>query len=203
MDTFPVMKQLPPEYLSGIGQVCFEWAMVERSLAIITYEILNIGPKHGRVAVRSRRAHEQLETIRELMQIDNIDTPQFDLDDLAKDLRDIGPRRDKVAHGIWLKNTETGDVMLQDLGGNWRPDPKGPKVSKRIIPMGSIVPPEYFANLVEAIQIVGENVEMFGRELKKIVQSLREKSPQQYPGGRPLDDPNLDTSEPQQKPSRP
>lgn len=72
MAVFPVISQLPRIYREGIGSVVFEWALLENSLSEITYYLLNVGPKHDRVAVRSPRATDQLHMIVQLMLLDGV-----------------------------------------------------------------------------------------------------------------------------------
>jgi hypothetical protein len=186
---FPVRMELPSDYLIGIGAVCFEWAILERGLSQITYGLLNIGQKHGRVAVRSPRASDQIAMIRQLMHLENVTSEAVDLDKLAETLGKLEKLRDMIAHGTWMRG-EKDEFLLQDLGGNWKPDPHGKKVARRITPEGVMVESDSLLELGKAIKSARGAVDQLARELGGKLIPLRRKSQQQSPQGNPLNDSN-------------
>lgn len=180
MNVYPILRELPNEYLAAIGLVCFEWAQQERTLMNITFGLLNVGPKHGRVAVRSPRATDQVAMIRQLMHLEKVRSEEVDLDRLSETLGKLERYRDLVAHGIWLRG-ENDTVLLQDLSGNWRPDPKQPKVSRRITPQGVGIDPEGLQTLARLIRETRKATELLSAELASKLLPLRQKSQQLLP----------------------
>lgn len=175
--TYPIRFELPEDYLAGIGAVCFEWALQERALQYITYGLLKIGPKHGRVAVRSPRATDQITMIRQLMDIEKL-TTTVDLKLYSANLGRLEKLRDLVAHGTWLKGS-AGEYVLQDLSGTWKPDPHGPSVSKRITPAGMAVEAKNLLELASLIRIGRVGADQLGKELEAQRRALLSKPPQQ------------------------
>lgn len=175
MHQFEVLTELPPDYLGAIGQMCFRWSLIERGLQQITYGLLKIGEKHGRVSVRSPRASDQISMIQQLMSIEEL-TSTVDLTVFASVLGRMEKMRDLVAHGIWLKG-DAGGILIQDLAGNWRPDPTKPKVAKRIKPEAiPILSTEIFqaANLMLPMMA---GIRKLAQELQAQRLALLKKSP--------------------------
>lgn len=195
MRVLPILQKLPRSYLHGIGAVCFQWALQERALQVIAFYLLNIGPKHGRVAVRSPRADEQLAMIRQLMTIEKVTVESVDLDKHAEALRAFQKIRDLLAHGIWIRHPD-GYPLLQDLSGNWKPDPKGPKVARRIMPGALLVREEDFRTSARGISECTKVTHQLGFELRAKIEPLRNKSPQQSPSASRPDDLTQDKPEP-------
>ena len=187
MQVSPIIRELPPSYIAGIGLICFEWALQERAFRVITYELLNLGPKQGRVAVRSPRDEEQITMIKQLMGLEKITVDTVDLDGLAESIKALSKARDLVAHGIWLKS-KSGELMIQDLAGNWRPDPKGPKVPRRIVPAGVIVREDDLQQLAATIRQTVALTEKAGREIREKLQASRKKNQPSPPEDSPEGD---------------
>lgn len=175
MQKFPVVFDLPLSYLQAIGRVCVWWAWQERLLSNIVYMLLGIGPKHGRIAVRSPRADEQITLIRQLMGLENVTSSELELTKLANSLRAIQKLRDLVAHGIWLKNTETGEIMIQDISGNWKPDPRTPKIAKRIKPEGVVIAEGDIDKITDLLRETLRSTEILYQEIKAQLPSSRSK----------------------------
>ncbi|MEK6245778.1 MAG: hypothetical protein AABM33_14930 [Pseudomonadota bacterium] len=189
MQTYPILTKLSRTYREGIGSVVFEWALLENSVAKITYYLLNVGLKHGRVSVRSPRAVDQIAMIRQLMTIDGISIKDDGLDKIQKGIGHLERSRDLVAHGIWLKS-DVGGTIVQDLSGTWKPSHRKKKVARRIDPQGLLIKESDLKTVAQLIRICRGKVEMFGEKLKVVVQPLRNKSQQQSPAANPQNESN-------------
>ncbi len=188
MRSFAVRVELPQEYLAGIGAICFEWSLIERGLQLITYGLLKIGPKHGRVAVRSPRATDQMTMIRQLMELENL-TTTLDLKLFSATLGRLEKMRDLVAHCIWLKGN-ADEYLMQDLSGNWRPNPIEPAVSKRIKPQAIPIKPENLKQVADLIRAAQKGVDQIAAELGAQRRALLDKSQRQPGMDHQLDDQN-------------
>lgn len=135
-----VVTALPDEYTRGIGQVMAHWAYLEHLLQRISYRLLNLDPKRGRVAVRDPRSEQYISMYRELMELAGMKPPDEALDALFTGLQAGKPLRDLVAHGVWVRNNDGGYSVVR-TGGNWKPNPKAPKVSRKITPEGVVIDP--------------------------------------------------------------
>ena len=74
MKTFPVIKRLPTNYYTHIGRVVSRWAYLEWKLRRIVYALLQVGPKHGRIAVREPRVVDCIVMIEDLMFLEKMKT---------------------------------------------------------------------------------------------------------------------------------
>ena len=135
---FPVAREVPDELLTKVGTIVAQWSYVEWLLRQIAYKLLGLDPKRGRVAIREPRAEEFITMFRQILRIDGTDEPK-QFNKLIPALRDSKKYRDILAHGIWGIDPDSGDYAIQYTGGNWRPDPESPKISRKITPEGMIV----------------------------------------------------------------
>lgn len=135
---FPVARDVPDELLMKVGTIVAQWSYVEWLLRQIAYKLLDLDPKRGRVAIREPRAEQFITMFRQILQIDGTEEPK-QFKELIPALRNAKKYRDILAHGIWGTDPDSGDYAIQYTGGNWQPDPGGPKISRRITPESIIV----------------------------------------------------------------
>lgn len=146
----PVVQRLPDNYLLLIGEVATAWAIQEYELKALAYLMLRVGPKRGRVAVRSPRASEVVDMVGDLMVIDGLQSRTIDLKKFAAHLDEIEVRRNTLLHNVWFHVEDR--FLVQSLRGAW-PTKKGEsKVTRRIDPAGIPVALENITDLVSAIR---------------------------------------------------
>ncbi len=133
MQNFLEVRRISNAYAGGIGRVISRWGYLEWLLTDITHRVLGMGPKQGRLVVRDARAYERIETIDTLMRLRQLKT-NVNLRELASDLKSAESDRNLLAHGMWIKHPRTGRLHVWFIRGAWRPDPKKPKVSRKIKP---------------------------------------------------------------------
>jgi hypothetical protein len=156
MQNFPEVRRIPNAYAAGIGRVISRWAYLEWLLTDITYGVLNIGPKQGRMVVRDVRAYERVEMIRDLMKLRKIATT-IDMNRLMDDLDAAEKDRNLLAHGMWIKHPSTGELHVWFIRGAWRPDPKQQKVSRNIKPQAvRKTPADLTARYKDIDRLIGE-----------------------------------------------
>lgn len=90
----PITLDLPDSHFISIGKIVAHWTPVERLLQLMAYDLLDIGPKHGRVAVRSPRAEDGLNMIQQLMALEKIEIQNLDFAALTNVLRGLKNIRD-------------------------------------------------------------------------------------------------------------
>ncbi len=171
----PTLIDLPSDYLVGLGRVVVRWSFVERQLMNIVYLLLGVSKKHGRVAVREPRADECITMIRQLMHLEKVTVHSIDLDRLSKALASIKNTRDTLAHGLWLQGPND-TVLIQVTGGTWKPDPKSPKIAKRIDPEGMGVTPTDLETLSDQIKQMMQALDVLHREIEAQVPSSKPRS---------------------------
>jgi hypothetical protein len=148
--TLPIVQRLPDDYLLLIGEVATAWAIQEYELKALAYLMLRIGPKRGRVAVRSPRPSEIVDMVGELMLIDGLKSTTIDLKKFATHLDEIEVRRNTLVHNIWFKVEDR--LLVQSLRGAWPTNSGAPKVTRRIEPAGIPIGIALIADLVSAIR---------------------------------------------------
>ena len=116
--TFPLRYRLPVAYSTEIGRIMTRWAYIEWQLEQITYRIVGVGPKIGRLAIREPRVDAHITMITDLMKLRKI-TVGTNLTRLSEGLVQLKSMRDAIAHGIWLKHPSTKLPMLQYTKGKW------------------------------------------------------------------------------------
>ena len=135
---FPVARDVPDELLLKVGTIIAQWSYVEWLLRQIAYKLLDVDPKRGRIAIREPRAEQFITMFRQILQIDGTEEPK-QFKELIPALRESKKYRDILAHGIWGIDPDSCDYAVQYTGGNWQPDPKSPKISRKITPVRMIV----------------------------------------------------------------
>ena len=139
MQNFPVLIELPPAYLKGIGEVAHQYAYIEHVMQLITFDLLGVSPVQGRIAVRNPRPKESYQMICELANTLGITIAQ-EFDTLGQGLERCQTERDKIVHGIWVKG-ENETIILRVISGNWQPVKNMRGKEKRLIkPEGELLP---------------------------------------------------------------
>lgn len=117
MGTYPTVFQLPDELAAGVGHVITGFTFVERQLSHLVYDLIGIGPKHGRTVVRGGRIDDAFVIIADLMYLERIGSINFDVAALQSECKALEEFRDKLAHGIWVKHPGASLPVLQVLKG--------------------------------------------------------------------------------------
>lgn len=149
MAVHPIRETLPPRHLEALGGVIMAWAQLERNLRFLIYEILGVGPKEGRLAVREPRLSDVVALVRDLLEVKEL-TPPPELGALSDAIRTVEPWRNALAHGIWLSVSEIQEPVLQITAGNVLPKINGQRKEK-IDPRGEPV-------TVAMLQTIEENI---------------------------------------------
>lgn len=177
MNVYKITVDLPDKYAALLGAVIVHWSYQEQLLADLTNALLNIGPKHGRIAVRSPRADEYVSMIQQLMLLEKVTCDPVDLDQLGKDLKELQTIRDCLAHGVWFLEPNTGLPAVQRISGNWKPDPKGPKVARRITPEGIVIDEKGFSVIIKALKATIGRTHKAHEEIAAKLEASRKKHP--------------------------
>lgn len=159
MGSYPVRTDLPEAHLTEIGRLVFQFAFIETQLWTITYHVLGLDKKQGRLAVVQRRAHEQVDLLQVLLELQNIKLP-VDWKTLKAAIKEIKSYRDRVAHGVWLEHPQTANPVLQDFSTEYvQGIEKGHKA--KIHPIAAEVP-------IDLLRNINGNAAKISSRLKKI-----------------------------------
>ena len=182
-------SELPADILEGIGAICIEWTLLERELSLLGPMPPRAGTKQGNVAARSPSAAAHLAMIRQFMSTENLTVREIDLDLLARSLGSLESLRDQIAHGVFLRGPDN-EIFLQSSSGNWKQDPRRPRVARRIKPKGIPIEAENLKGLARLIAACTALLHQLGLEIERGRGASHKKVRQQSDQGRPPVDPN-------------
>ncbi|MBI3041886.1 MAG: hypothetical protein HYY78_03570 [Betaproteobacteria bacterium] len=164
---------LAPGIESGVGRVVVLWSYIEAVLKATIFNLLGVGSREGRHAVREPRIKDSVLLIKTLLEINNIEI-KGNLEKLATGLDDLAAMRNSLVHGVWI--VIDGVTYLQVTTGKWTPPGHKGKVSRKINPQGSIISIEDLALLVEAMELSAGAVEGLGHRVFDALQASPRKS---------------------------
>lgn len=162
----PIVTDIPDDYARSMGRILVQWSYVEWKLRQITYRLLDIDPKRGRVAVREPRVDEFVGMFLQLMRLNGIDLGTEFLAKLPNDLRDAKIERDLVAHSVWLK-ADDGKLLVLKYSGNWKPDGHSSKITRRELPEGVEVTLDGLESIRAFMAGIADSLDAFYRDVDK------------------------------------
>lgn len=173
MATLPIAKGLPTNYAASIGRIISRFSYAEWLISFIAYRLLEIGPKQGRVAVRTPRVEDGITMIEQLISL-NMIRVSTDVKALKTLLKNIENERDMLAHGVWMRHPGFRTWHIQVTKGNWKPDPLSPPVSRRIKPEGREIKIAYLKDLRKKLETAIVDL----KQLYAQVDTIMKSSPQ-------------------------
>jgi hypothetical protein len=113
-----VVHNLPKQIAAGIGNVIVGTSKLEHKLTSMIGLILQMDKAEMRLTLRQPRIEERLDIILELFALKALNL-DFDFTAFRKTLIEIGGKRHRLAHGIWLQHPETDQLYLRLARGSW------------------------------------------------------------------------------------
>jgi hypothetical protein len=137
-----IVHELPDELNAVIGQVIVAYARLEFNITALAGLMLQLNKAEARIALRTPRVTERLDIVLDLFAIKAI-IPSVDTVALRTMLEQAANGRDAIAHGIWLRHPETGELWLRHVRGNWPKDKTGgDRVKRSMLPQSIPYGPE-------------------------------------------------------------
>lgn len=169
------LKTIPDELAVQVGHIVTRWSYLAHLLRRICYTILDVGLKHGRLAIREPRAKDTILMIADLLTVSKLSVGH-DLRKLANNLEDLERFRDWVAHGAWSL-TPDNTVQLVITAGSWRPPGTTKKISRKIKPAGHPMNVVLLKLISSEIFATAEWIEKLYLEVRGKMKPLQRKSP--------------------------
>jgi hypothetical protein len=132
MGPLPITSNISPTILREIGRICVAYSRIEWLLNKTLYDVLNVTPAEGRLAVRDPSPDQRLDLIEELLELKNIKVPIVNISELKAFLKEAKTKRDAVAHGIWLRERGDPTLYLRLINGTWTPPGTKGKTKRRV-----------------------------------------------------------------------
>lgn len=140
------------------------WAYVEWQLSTILYKLAGVGPKQGRIAILELRANDYPNRFKWLLQVHKARVTT-DLRTLAKDLGDAEDERNLLAHGLWIKDPESGELRIWRTRGAWESDSTNAGINRRLRPEASKCGPTEMRSLIVTIDELIRRLKSLSREI--------------------------------------
>ncbi len=183
-----IVHDLPPEINMEIGRIIVAFAKLEHKLTAMIGLILQLEKAEMRLVIKEPRPHERLDTIVDLFLLKGIEL-RTDTKELRKLLETANSRRDRLAHGLWLKHPTTGELYIRLTKGNWSPEKlpnQEAKIKRSIFPEAH----PYGANeCQEDLKIIEQSldgVDALGGELDSLLSSFPDRFRPRLPLINPL-----------------
>jgi hypothetical protein len=154
MGDYPVLRKLPPGYCREIGRIVHKFAFCEMVLRTITYNLMRVGPKVGRVAVRQPRVVDHITMLEDLESLypTKLGVNWKKLKELLKEAESY---RDRLSHGIWLDHPNVATPVLQDFSYAYVPRPPGARKA-RIDPIAVEIKPDDLRRISSTLDDIGD-----------------------------------------------
>ncbi|WP_193366915.1 hypothetical protein [Pelagibius marinus] len=158
MSNSPVRKDLPNKHSAEIGRIVTRWSYLEWQLRQIAYSLLRISPKEGRLSVREPRVTDYLTMIEDLVQLKRLGV-RVEWKKLRKHVDELADHRNRLAHGVWLKQQGYRVPCLQLTKGVWQPEPGKAPIKAKIDPVSVPITVDDLRSVVNAIDSVIEYID--------------------------------------------
>lgn len=150
MKTVPVRYRLPVAYTTEIGRFVTRWAYLEWLLKETAYVLLQMDPKIGRLSVQELGVGSYLTMLEDIAVLKDIQV-SIKWKELRKILQEMESFRNKIVHGIWVKDSSTKTPVLQQVKGSYKPEPGKKSVNAKIKPRGIKVSLKELKNAIKGI----------------------------------------------------
>ncbi len=182
---FDHRTDIPQWIASGIGQVCAEWAVLERELEELIRLLMDIDIKDARIICNWMNAKTRVATIQSIIQAriidDKLKTPRLEkFTKLAEKIEHkLQPKRDILAHGLWGKHKgKWCTLKMRQSRKTPQLEPDLKKLSRAVLPQREIVNRAAFRGTAREIQATTSEIEAFCDAVAIELAPLRNTRPQ-------------------------
>lgn len=153
---YPAARKLPATYCTEIGRIIHKFAFCEMVLRTIAYNLMQIGPRVGRIAVRQPRVVDHITMLQDLEHLMSVDL-KVDWKKLKEVLKEVESYRDRLTHGVWLEHPGSPSPVLQDFSYAYVRGQRGPRKA-RIDPIAVAVRIDQLRNISANLDDLGDNL---------------------------------------------
>jgi hypothetical protein len=160
-----IVHELPDELAALIGRVIVAYARLEYNLTAMSALLLQLNMPEARIVLRTPRAVDRLDMALDLFALKAIE-PSTDTVALRSLIEQACQGRDALAHGMWLRHPDTGELWLRLARGQWPKDKtQGAKVPRTILPQSIPYGPAECAATLKLVEAALEQVNELGKDL--------------------------------------
>jgi hypothetical protein len=169
----PAMKadiifRLPGPLAREIGLVMAAHANLEHRLSILVYMLLGVPSSFGRLAVREPRAVDRFGIALELIDLHELTVDEAEIKNMREAIETVSSQRDQIAHGIWIREHESGPLHLRLTRGQWQPvQGQRGKTNRSVMPEAVTYGIEDCRSLRKLIYGLLRRIEKFGSGIER------------------------------------
>lgn len=165
MQQMLVRYRLPVSYSTEIGRFITRWAHLEWTLSETLYMLMGLNPKLGRIAVREPSIDAHLTMMQSIANLRGI-AVSVNWGKLKTIMKNMESFRNKIAHGIWLKDPSSKWPTIRLVKGTYIPKQGAKPVDARISPASLPVPFSELKNAVRGIDHANQMATAIKREVE-------------------------------------
>ena len=162
MKQHPVTLDIPEKYLTWIGRIITHWAFAEWVAVGICCLIYGKSRKEGRILFTGR-TKDIFKKIKDKLILERIDLVISDVQSLYTECEGY---RDLLGHGIWLNDSDSNLLCIQETSGEWELDRS---VSKRFFPKSTPIDELWFQKVSERISLAVSEAQKYEKALARLM----------------------------------
>lgn len=145
------------------------WAFFENLLRRSAWEMLDVNPKIGRVAIRDPRIDDRCDMLLEIAHIKKIKLDEVQIASLRSKASETLSWRDLVAHGTWIPHN--GRWLVQKVSGQYPKNYEADHRKRRVNPEG--IPVD-----INRLRAITQDINSLMDEVAMIRKAIAEQLPQ-------------------------
>jgi hypothetical protein len=116
----PAEYEIPAQFCREIGRIIVRWAYLENAVRRLTWDILQVDQKLGRVAIRDPRMDDYFDMILDIAHLKKVPIDQTKISSLITRSNETAKWRDLLCHGMWVPTpngwvSNKSEVTIQKL----------------------------------------------------------------------------------------
>lgn len=181
-----VVHDLPDDLAAAIGHVMVKYARLEHALTMMIGLLLQLNKAEARIALREPRAADRLDIVLDLFAIKDI-AIKLDVRILKGLITEATSGRDLLAHGIWLRHPDTGELYIRQTRGKWPGNlSKNETVKRAIFPQSFPYCTDECRKTIATVDKALKAVDDLGAELDAALRTFPERFREPSPVLNPL-----------------
>lgn len=181
-----IIHTLPDDLAAIIGNVIAAYARLEYNLTTLSAMLLQLNKAEARLALRTPRATDRLDMALDLFAIKAL-VPVGDMAALRTLIEEASAGRDAIAHGMWLRHPEDGQIFLRMARGSWpKAMTEGHRISRTVFPQSIPYGVKDCAETLEKVELALRRLDLLGAQIDNLIATWPDRFGTPAPNLNPL-----------------
>jgi hypothetical protein len=167
-----VARGLPTFVAATVGRIVSRWSLEEAQLRAILASAASVPIRIGRVATLEPRVENFGNVVGDLLRLQGLQV-RTNLPALTHRLRQAKARRDLLAHGVWVRHSESRQLGVQETRGMWSTGDAS-RITKKMMPAFHPIDREYLRQTRRMIEECIRTSYQLNREIVAAQKLLRQ-----------------------------